>query len=547
MARIHEGRPSRTAARLRRIGLGTKASIAACLTVTLLLTLFTSILLRHDHRLLEAGLAEKVRLLASGVARAAELGLLTDNLGLQREGAQSAAVDPDFLAVQIFDRHGMPTISEVRPGAESTLSSLAIDLSAPLPPHTLVWLPQPQDSAAVGFRVDVPLPKGAGNEALLLNPAPSSGETVSGGAVQVWLTTARIDATFAAVRHRLVAATAVVLVAVWILTVAGIRRLLRPIRTLVEAMARVGRGEEIPPLPAASRDEIGLLTRRFNAMAASLAEYRAATTATREELERRVVERTADLELQRDRAQEAVRARTVFLANTSHELITPLNAILGFTELIQRESARLPAGVRRDLGRIHRSATHLQGLIQQLLDYSRMGANRLTPRRERVDVSALLDDCLTSTVLLNKKEGVVLLREIPEALPEIEGDPARLRQAFLNVLSNAVKFTNQGHITVRARHEEGHLIFEVEDTGIGIDPADRDKVFTAFAQVDDVLARRYEGLGLGLPITREIVERHGGTIDFTSTPGAGSCFTIVLPLHHPSVSRPSTSVKEHEQ
>jgi signal transduction histidine kinase len=323
----------------------------------------------------------------------------------------------------------------------------------------------------------------------------------------------------------------IVLIAVWLLTILGIQRLLRPIRTLVEAMTRVGRGEKIPSLPAVSRDEIGLLTRRFNTMASSLAEYRAATTATREELERRVEERTADLALQRDRAQEAVRARTAFLANTSHELITPLNAILGFTELIQNEGGRLPAEVRRDLGRIHRSATHLQGLIQQLLDYSRMGAGHLVLRRERVEVAALLDDCLTSTVLLSKKEGVALKREIPATLPAAEGDPARLHQAFLNLLANAVKFTERGHITVRARATSDRLIIEVEDTGIGIAETDRHKVFTAFAQVDDVLARRYDGLGLGLPITKEIVELHGGTIDFTSTPGKGSCFTITLPLH----------------
>jgi len=277
-------------------------------------------------------------------------------------------------------------------------------------------------------------------------------------------------------------------------------------------------------------------------MATRLVEYRSATTATREELERRVRERTADLALQRDRAQEAVRARTVFLANTSHELITPLNAILGFTELIQTESGQLPPGVRRDLGRVHRSATHLQGLIQQLLDYSRMGASRLTLVRRKVEVAVLLDDCLTSTVLLSKKEGVALERDIPATLPTVEGDPARLRQAFLNLLANAVKFTDRGHITVRARATDDRLIIEVEDTGIGIAAANRDKVFTAFAQVDDVLARHYGGLGLGLPITKEIVELHGGTLDFTSTPGTGSCFTITLPLHQrPDDSDPATT------
>jgi len=522
------------------MGLGAKASIAACLTVTVLLTLFTSILLHHDHHLLEGELAEKVRILARGVARAAELGLLSDNPGLQREGAHTATLDPDFLAVQIFDRHGLPTVSELRRGAAVTLATLKIDLTDRLPPHHRVWLPRPKRPVVVGYRVEVPLSTGGHNETLLLDPE-AAGPTVNGGAVQVWLTTARIDATFATARHRLVAATMIVLVAVWLLTILGIRRLLRPIRTLVDAMARVGRGEKIASLPAVSRDEIGLLTRRFNTMASSLAEYRAATTATREELERRVDERTADLALQRDRAQEAVRARTVFLANTSHELITPLNAILGFTELIQNEGGQLPARVHRDLGRVHRSATHLQGLIQQLLDYSRMGASHLTLRRQPVEVAALLDDCLTSTVLLNKKEGVTLEREIPATLPTVEGDPARLRQAFLNLLANAVKFTDRGHITVRIRTADDQLAIEVEDTGIGIAEVDRDKVFTAFAQVDDVLARRYEGLGLGLPITKEIVELHGGTLDFTSTRGTGSCFTITLPLNQqPDNGEPAT-------
>ncbi|RMF87283.1 MAG: HAMP domain-containing protein [Nitrospirae bacterium] len=527
-------RPERVAARLRRVGLGTKVSVTACLVVTALLTSFTSVLLRHDRRLLEDELAQKARILAKGVAHATELGLLTNNLGLQREGARSAEADPDLLVVQVFDRGGAPTVAVLHPGAKRALASVGIHPADRLPSEHVVWRPSARRPRVVGYRVEVAAPPATASEALLLEPpeTPSPEGSGASGAVQVWLSTARIDTTFAVVRRRLLLATAGAVAWVWILTVVAVRRLMRPIHALVEAMGRVARGERVERLPARSRDEIGQLTRRFNAMAADLAAYRAAQAATQAELERRVEERTADLELERDRAQEAVRARTAFLANTSHELITPLNAILGFTELIEREAHRLPPSVRRDLGRIHRSALHLQELIQQLLDYSRMEAGRLTLRLEAVDLRELLEDCLTSTVLLSKHEGVVLRREIPESLPRVEADPVRLRQAFLNLLSNAVKFTEEGAITVRARDLGDRVACEVEDTGIGIAEEDYPKVFAEFVQVDDSLARRYGGLGLGLAITKEIVERHGGEITFTSTLGEGSCFTITLPVRH---------------
>ena len=351
------------------------------------------------------------------------------------------------------------------------------------------------------------------------------------GTVQIWLSTARMAVVLREVSQHLLIATLVALGLIALVAIVTAAWLVRPIQSLVTATRRIARGEEIPPLPIRTHDEIGLLTHRFNAMAASLADYRAQTAAQRSELERKVSERTADLELQRDKAQEAVRARTAFLANISHDLITPLNAVLGFTELLlNQDEGTFSEANRRDLSIIHHSASHLQDLIQQLLDYSRIEAGRLTLRLTPVQLLPILDQCLRSAAILKEGRAVELRRHLPGKLPDVMGDPVRLRQAFLNVLGNAVKFTREGYIAVTAYVDGDHVVCEIEDSGIGIASEDHWKVFAEFVQIDDSLARPYEGLGLGMPITREIIRQHGGTIRFESARRVGTRFFISLPI-----------------
>jgi signal transduction histidine kinase len=530
--------------RWRGPGLAGKFSLAAFCVLFGFLGIFTLFLLRHEQALLRHELTTKVRLLAHGVAHAAELGLLTENLSLQRESAHFPTLDPDVVAVQIYDRDHRLTVVEYGAGQEAWFAGLEMDSQRLLEAERVFSFPTAKHPILLGFRLDVEIPGHMlRDETLLLDTEAQAAEEVakeSVGAVQIWLSTARMAVVLREVTQRLLIATVVALGLIALVAIVTAAWLARPIQALVAATRRIAMGETVPPLPIRTHDEVGLLTHRFNALAASLADYRAQTAAQRSDLEHKVSERTADLELQRDKAQEAVRARAAFLANISHDLITPLNAVLGFTELLlNQDDSTLSEANRRDLSIIHHSASHLQDLIQQLLDYSRSEAGRLTLRLAPVQLLPILDQCLRSATVLKEGRAVELRRHLPSELPEVVGDAVRLRQAFLNVLSNAVKFTRDGYIAVTAYVDGDHVVCEIEDSGIGIAPEDHWKVFAEFVQIDDSLARPYEGLGLGMPITQEIIRQHGGTIRFESARGVGTRFFISLPIAPPDTTSSS--------
>jgi signal transduction histidine kinase len=185
-----------------------------------------------------------------------------------------------------------------------------------------------------------------------------------------------------------------------------------------------------------------------------------------------------------------------------------------------------------DVQAIYDNGQHLLQLISDILDLAKIEAGRLNLNFETVDVQPLLDEIVTSTngLLLKRQKPVEFKVEVAEDLPAAQVDRLRLNQILNNLLSNAVKFTDEGHITLRAVSDDDHLCFEVEDTGIGIKPDDRERIFEQFRQADGSYKRRAEGTGLGLSITRYLVQMHGGTIVVASQPGQGSTFTVRLPL-----------------
>ena len=250
------------------------------------------------------------------------------------------------------------------------------------------------------------------------------------------------------------------------------------------------------------------------------------TDVTREVLAQR------SLEHAKDQAETASRAKSEFLANMSHELRTPLNAILGFAEII-RERLLGPIADRyaEYANDIHSSGTHLLGIINDILDLSKVEAGRLELVEEIVDVRGIVK----SVALLLRERvataGLSLKVELPDALLLIRADQRKLKQVLMNLLSNAVKFTpSGGEITVRVcLPSELGLVLEVQDTGIGIAAEDIARALSPFGQVDSRLSRRYEGTGLGLPLARALVELHGGTLALCSTPGQGTTVRATLP------------------
>jgi len=245
--------------------------------------------------------------------------------------------------------------------------------------------------------------------------------------------------------------------------------------------------------------------------------------------------REEELVLARERAEEALRTRSQFLANMSHEIRTPMNGIVGMAELMQGSS--LPPEQLQQLSILKRSADSLLGLLNDILDYSRLEARNLEPEAVDFELRPLLEDVrvLFAGTAMRKRVAIVL--ECPHHLPAMLcGDSGRLRQILTNLVGNAVKFTQTGTITLSASASEfgpdGSLAmtFRVEDTGIGIDPTQVERIFEPFRQVDGSITRRFGGTGLGLSISRQLVEILGGSIKVESMPGRGTTFSFTVPF-----------------
>ena len=246
----------------------------------------------------------------------------------------------------------------------------------------------------------------------------------------------------------------------------------------------------------------------------------------KQHLEQLVEQRTAELVVARDQALAASRAKSAFLANMSHELRTPLNAILGFSNLLRERGASEQQ--RHDLDIINRSGEHLLGLINDVLDVAKVEAGRSGLEIAPCDPGRLIEDVTDMIRPRASQKGLALRVERPQAPLFVRTDPSRLRQVLINLLNNAVKFTDRGSVTLRMKTapaidtREVLLTFEVEDTGEGIAAGDQAVIFDAFVQTS--AAKRQEGAGLGLTISRQIIELMGGTIQVESAPGQGSCF-----------------------
>lgn len=237
-----------------------------------------------------------------------------------------------------------------------------------------------------------------------------------------------------------------------------------------------------------------------------------------------------DLAEAKNRAEQASSAKGKFLATMSHELRTPMNGILGALQLLR--SLPLDQGQKDLTDVVHSSAESLLLLLNDILDFSKIEADRLELECVAFAPRALLGDLVNLQRLAAEGRGIELYLELAPDFPgTVAGDPARLRQVLLNFLSNAIKFTLKGSVTVRAGTlPEGFAWFEVEDTGLGMTPEIAAKVFDSFTQGDEGTTRRFGGTGLGLTITKRLVELMGGRIVVDSTPGVGSKFRVELHL-----------------
>jgi signal transduction histidine kinase len=228
---------------------------------------------------------------------------------------------------------------------------------------------------------------------------------------------------------------------------------------------------------------------------------------------------------------EASQHKSQFLANMSHELRTPLNAILGYTELIlDSVYGEMPEKARSVLDRIQRNGRHLLGLINDVLDLSKIEAGQLTLALADYSLKTVVETVYTAVEQLAKEKKLGFKVEVTPDLPDGRGDERRLTQVLLNLASNAIKFTDQGEVAIRATAANGSFEVSVRDTGPGISAADQAKLFQEFQQAENSITRKKEGTGLGLAISKRIIEMHGGKIWVESCVGEGSKFSFTLPV-----------------
>ncbi|MCK6390454.1 MAG: ATP-binding protein, partial [Azonexus sp.] len=268
-------------------------------------------------------------------------------------------------------------------------------------------------------------------------------------------------------------------------------------------------------LDGESPDEMGELARSFNRMADS------------------VEESFKRLEEAKEKAEEASRAKSAFLATVSHELRTPLNGILGFADLLKTELEEPDQQEYANI--IHQSGQHLLNLVSEILDLTKIEAGEMTFSAVPIPLSAFLEETANLHRGAAEAKGLTLNISLADDLPmTFVTDPTRFRQVLNNLLNNAVKFTTEGSISLSAITSTGELAVSVKDTGPGIPAEFHGIVFEKFKQLENFLTREHGGTGLGLALVKQLVENMGGRVELTSEVGVGSSFTILLPLDTPN-------------
>jgi signal transduction histidine kinase len=255
----------------------------------------------------------------------------------------------------------------------------------------------------------------------------------------------------------------------------------------------------------------------------------------RNHLEELVENRTAELAAAKDAAESASRAKSAFLANMSHEIRTPMNGVMGMIELAKLRMADAKGQDQLDKAKL--SAQRLLGVLNDILDLSKIEAERMVLEEMPMNLSQNADNIVGTLGHKANEKGLALVVDLPVELANtpLKGDPLRLGQILINLVGNAIKFTEKGTATLRARSvdetaEAVQVRFEVSDTGIGIEPEAQSRLFQSFEQADNSMTRKYGGTGLGLAICKRLVQLMGGEIGVKSTPGQGSTFWFVVPL-----------------
>jgi signal transduction histidine kinase len=372
------------------------------------------------------------------------------------------------------------------------------------------------------------------------------------GAFAVGLSTAPLQAKLSAqtIQTLIIAASALAIGIA--LSFVFARQIITPLRALTLVATKMAGGERETRVDIVSENEVGNLGKSFNTMAEAIQKRETDLSTLTASLEQTVEERTtelreniqklvqanADLEVARRQAEEATQLKSQFLASMSHELRTPLNAIMGFSQLLLAgTSGQLTDPQAEKVDRVFKNAQTLLDLINDLLDLAKIESGRSELIEKPIVLEEWLAGIKSQLEPLASKKDLTFSANVDSTLPEvISGDPTRLKQIAINLLSNAFKFTNEGTVTLDLKKQsDSQWMLVVTDTGIGIPSHAQEFIFDEFRQVDGSSRRKYGGTGLGLAIVRNLVLMMGGTVRVSSEVGKGSTFTVHLPLKEAQV------------
>jgi signal transduction histidine kinase len=347
----------------------------------------------------------------------------------------------------------------------------------------------------------------------------------------------RVNATITDIYRNIVLLTFLVILAGIAVTVLLVKVIAGPVNQLAAAAKHIAEGDLISKVAVKSRDEIGELATSFNRMAEAIQQREGTLRSHAEQLNRlnhQLVEQQQQLQQINSQLAAASRHKSQFLANMSHELRTPLNAIIGFSGILLNPALGKVSDEERQefLGNIMASGKHLLDLINEVLDLSKIEAGKVALSQDRLSVPDILESVRQTVEPLAEKKRITITTEVDSSLTSLTADETKFRQILYNLLSNAIKFTPEaGQVTLRARANDSGAEFSVSDTGIGIRPEDRERIFQEFEQVEMSAERRFEGTGLGLTLAKKLVELHDGRIWLDSEVGKGSTFSFVLPMN----------------
>jgi signal transduction histidine kinase len=491
--------------------LGARLALVMTLLITLTTAGITLLSVQREQANLREEVEQQASLLLHNLRASSVDPLRTLDVEVLQQIVENASKTRFGVSAQIYDIQGQ-LVADSRGGSPGFITLSGID------PGLSDALVQSADVITFNWQSSV-----------LESGLPVFMDDQAIGAVRITLPTDRLIAKTVSAWQQAVLIVLFAILGGAVLSLVLSRTITNPLRELTEATRYIAGGDLNYKIDLHSSDEFGELAESFNKMTVRL-----------NDLVERLTERAAELQRANDRAKEASRLKSEFLATMSHELRTPLNAIIGFSDmLLMGMSGPLNEAQQHKVTRLQENGRRLLNLVNDILDIARIEAGRTELIIEPFSPKAMAEHVSAQMTILAENKGLEFVTAIDPHLPNILlGDEKRLEQIIINLISNAVKFTEMGSVTltISVLTEVKAWEIVVADTGIGIPPHAIDLIFEEFRQIDGTSTRAYKGSGLGLAITRQLVTMMRGQIKVESELGTGSKFIVTLPMTQPTSS-----------